>query len=159
MPACATLCSEYAMPKPSKILLYYDGTREAKGALHRAGELALALGAHADVLAVVDTVSAVAASGWYLSDLACACVQDAALLTLREALDHLEGSGVPVRGHMACGDVVDSISTHAGMLDSDILVVGHRTRTGLSRWWNRGVAHDHLMARCNGRLVVSIPCG
>ena len=77
----------------------------------------------------------------------------------REALDHLEESGVPVRGHMACGDVVDSISTHAGMLDSDILVVGHRTRTGLSRWWNRGVAHDHLMARCNGRLVVSIPCG
>lgn len=146
------------MSRPSKILLYYDGTREAKSALRHTAELALALGAHADVLAVVDTVSTAAASGWYLSDLACACVQDAALLTLREALDHMEGSGVLVRGHMACGDVVDSISTHAGMLDSDILVVGHRPRTGFARWWNRGLAHHDLMARCNGRLVVTIPC-
>jgi nucleotide-binding universal stress UspA family protein len=146
------------MSKPSKILLYYDGTREAKTALRHAAELALALEAHTDVLAVVDTTSTIAATGWYLSDLACACVQDAAMITLREALDHMEDSGVPVRGHMACGDVVDSISTHAGLLNSDILVVGHRPRSGLARWWNRGLAHDDLMARCNGRLVVTIPC-
>jgi nucleotide-binding universal stress UspA family protein len=146
------------MSKPSRILLYYDGTREARSALRHTAELALALNAHADVLAVVDTVSAVAASGWYLSDLACASMQDAALITLREAVDHMEGSGVPVRGHMAHGDVVDSISTHAGMLDSDILVLGHRPRTGLARWWRRGLAHDSLMARCHGRLVVTIPC-
>jgi hypothetical protein len=37
-------------------------------------------------------------------------------------------------------------------------VVGHRPRSGFARWWNRGLAHDDLMARCNGRLVVTIPC-
>ena len=32
------LCSEFSMSKPSKILLYYDGTREAKTALRHVAE-------------------------------------------------------------------------------------------------------------------------
>ncbi len=146
------------MSKPSRILLYYDGTREARVALQRAADFAHALDAHTDVLAVVDTGAALAATGWYLSDLACATIQDQALITLREALDHMAGNGIEAKGHVAFGDVVDSISRHAGMLNSDMLVVGHRPRGKLARWLGGGYAHTDLVERCSGRVVVTIPC-
>jgi nucleotide-binding universal stress UspA family protein len=145
------------MQKPTRILLYYDGSPEARSALHRAADLALALGAHADVLAVVDTGSTMSVGEWYLSDIAFGKVRHAMMGALKEALDHMTGFGIAAQGHMAFGTVVDSISRHAGMLDADMLVIGHRTRGRLARWLG-GSTHAELVERCKGRTVVTIAC-
>ncbi|SAL72686.1 stress-like protein [Caballeronia udeis] len=146
------------MPKLSRILLYYDGSREARSALHRAADLALAFEAHTDILAVAPIESAIAASVGCLSDLAFIQIQDATLAVLQEALDHMTDSCISAHGHMAYGDVMRSISTHASLLNADMLVVGHRTRSRLTRWLGRGLAHSELVERCNGLAVVTIPC-
>jgi nucleotide-binding universal stress UspA family protein len=152
------LLTSSPMPKLSRILLYYDGSREAKSALHRAADLALAFDAHTDILAVASVESAISASVGCLSDLAFIGIHEATQAVLQEALDHMTGSRISAHGHIAFGDVVGSISTHASLLNSDMLVVGHRTRSRLTRWLGGGIAHSDLVKRCNGLAVVTIPC-
>jgi nucleotide-binding universal stress UspA family protein len=62
-----------------------------------------------------------------MTDIAYDRIESAAQLVLREALD--------MTGHVAFRNVVDSIVTHADLLNVDVIVVGHRTRRGLARWW------------------------
>jgi nucleotide-binding universal stress UspA family protein len=70
-----------------------------------------------------------------MTDIAYDRIESAAQLVLREALDLTTRSGLMAAGHVAFGNVVDSIVTHADLLNADVIVVGHRTRRGLARWW------------------------
>jgi nucleotide-binding universal stress UspA family protein len=146
------------MAKPQRILLYYDGSREAKTALHFAANLALALDAHTDILAVAQTDSVIAASTGYLTDMTFIAVRDATLTVLQEALDHMTDNRISAHGHMTYGDVASSISRHVDLLSADMLVVGHRTRSTLARWLGWGLAPVELIDRCNGLPLVTIAC-
>jgi nucleotide-binding universal stress UspA family protein len=145
------------MPNHFNLLVYYDGSPESRSALLRVTRLGFALAATVHVLSVVDIGSAVGSSCGYFSDVACLQMEGAAKQTLKEALDHLRESGTVARGHVAIGNVVDSMARYAGLLNADLLVLGHRNPRGLARWLGQPSTHAELVKRAAGRAVVTVP--
>jgi nucleotide-binding universal stress UspA family protein len=145
------------MPNHFNLLVYYDGSPESRSALLRVTRLGFALAATVHVLSVVDIGSAVGSSCGYISDVTCLQMEGAAKETLKEALDHLRASGTVARGHVAVGNVVDSMARYAGLLNADLLVLGHRNPRGLARWLGQPSNHAELVKRAAGRAVVTVP--
>lgn len=148
---------EDPMPDHYNLLVYYDGSPESRSALLRVARLGYALTATVHVLSVVDIGSAVASSLGYVSDVACSHMESAAKQTLKEALDHLTQSGTVARGYVAVGNVVDSMANYAGLLNADLLVLGHRNPRGLARWLGQPSTHAELVKRAAGRAVITVP--
>jgi nucleotide-binding universal stress UspA family protein len=139
------------------LLVYYDGSPEARSALLRVTRLAHALRATVHVLSLVDIGLAVGSSLGNLSDVACRQIEETVRLILQEALDHLTESGTVARGYVETGSVVDSMATYAGLLDADLLVLGHRNARGIARWWATPSHHTELVKRSAGRAVITVP--
>ena len=148
---------EDPMPDHFNLLVYYDGSPESRLALLRVTRLGCALTATVHVLSVVDIGSAVGCSVGYLSEMACLQMEGAAKQVLKEALDHLRESGTVARGYVAAGNVVDSMARYAGLLNADLLVLGHRNPRGLARWWGQPSNHTELVKRAAGRAVITVP--
>ena len=138
-----------------KILLCYDGSREGRKALRDGANLALDLKAETHVLAVVDMRSSIAQSAGLLTDMACGRFEDAARDILREGVEWLTERGVPAQGHFAFGHPIDEIAGLAQSLQVDLVVVGHRCRTGLARWW-MGAGNTPLMDRVSCSILVAV---
>ena len=138
-----------------KILLCYDGSREGRKALRDGANLALDLKAETHVLAVVDMRSSIAQSAGLLTDMACGRFEDAARDILREGVEWLTERGVPAQGHFAFGHPIDEIAGLAQSLQVDLVVVGHRCRTGLARWW-MGSGNTPLMDRVYCSILVAV---
>jgi nucleotide-binding universal stress UspA family protein len=149
--------SRVPMPDHYNLLVYYDGSPESRSALLRATRLGCALTATIHVLSVVDIGSAVGSSVGYVTDMACVQMEGATKLVLKEALDHLRESGTVAHGYVAAGNVVDSMARYAGLLDADLLVLGHRNPRGLARWLGQPSNHAELVKRAAGRAVITVP--
>jgi nucleotide-binding universal stress UspA family protein len=145
------------MPDHYNLLVYYDGSPESRSALLRVTRLGYALTATVHVLSVVDIGSAVGCSVGYVSDMACVQMEGTAKQVLMEALDHLKDSGMVARGYVAVGNVADSMARYAGLVDADLLVLGHRNPRGLARWWGQPSNHAQLVKRAAGRAVITVP--
>lgn len=145
------------MPDHYNLLVYYDGSLESKSALLRATRLGCALAATVHVLSVMDIGSAIGSSVGYVSDMACVQMEGATKRLLEEALDHLRESGTIARGYVAAGNVVDSMAKYAGLVNADLLVLGHRNPRGLARWWAQPSHHAELVKRAAGRAVITVP--
>lgn len=76
---------------------------------------------------------------------------------LKEALNHLRESGTVACGYVAVGNVVDSMANYAGLLNADLLVLGHRNPRGLARWLGQPSNHAELVKRAAGRAVITVP--
>jgi nucleotide-binding universal stress UspA family protein len=147
------------MSSYQKILLCYDGSREGRKALRDGANLALALKAETHLLAVVDMRSSIAQSAGLLTDMACGRFEDAARDILREGVEWLTERGVRAEGHFAFGHPIDEISGLAQSLHVDLVVVGHRCRSGLARWW-MGAGNTPLMDRLSCSILVAVsPAG
>jgi nucleotide-binding universal stress UspA family protein len=149
--------TELAMRGYQNILIYYDGSEEAESALRRVGGLGSALTAQIHVITVADMASAIAWSAGMLSHIAYDRLESTARLVLDEALDTMTQCGIVAAGHMAYGNVVDSIVKRADLLNADVIVVGHRRRRGLARWWSTSPTHAELLERASGRAVMAVP--
>jgi nucleotide-binding universal stress UspA family protein len=139
------------------ILLYYDGSDEAKHALRRAADLALPHGGALHVLTVAQTLPAIAASAGMLSDLAYGHLLDCGWRTLDEAVATLSAHGALAQGHLAHGPVVESIAKQAALVDADMIVIGLRHRRSFARWWQPDPTLDQVARRAEGRTVVAVP--
>jgi nucleotide-binding universal stress UspA family protein len=139
------------------LLVYYDGSPESRSALLRVTRLGYALTATVHVLSVMDLGSAVGASVGYLTDVACSQMEGATNQILKEALDHLRKSGTVARGYVAVGNVVENMARYAGLVNADLLVLGHRNPRGLARWWGQPTHHAELVKRAAGRAVITVP--
>ena len=148
---------EGPMPDQYNLLVYYDGSPESKSALLRVTRLGCALTATVHVLSVVDIGSAVGSCLGHLSDVACSQMESAIRQTLKEALDHLAESGMVAQGYVAMGNVVDNMATYAGLIDADLLVLGHRNSRGLAKWLGQPAHHVQLVKRAAGRAVITVP--
>jgi nucleotide-binding universal stress UspA family protein len=148
---------EVPMPDHHNLLVYYDGSPESRSALLRVTHLAHALRATVHVLSLVDIGLAVGSSFGHLSDVACLQIEGTVKQTLQEALDHLIESGTVARGYVAVGSVVESMARYAGLLNADLLVLGHRNPRGIARWWGPPSNHAELVKRCAGRAVITVP--
>jgi nucleotide-binding universal stress UspA family protein len=149
--------TEAPMADHYNLLMYYDGSPESRSALRRVTHLGYALAATVHVLSVVNIGSAVGSSLGYLSNMACLQIEGTAREILNEALDLLRESGTVARGYVAVGNVVDSMARYAGLLNADLLVLGHRNPRGLAKWWGQPSNHVELVKRAAGRVVITVP--
>ncbi|KAF1029520.1 MAG: hypothetical protein GAK40_00451 [Burkholderia plantarii] len=137
-----------------KILLCYDGTLEGRKALRCGADLALELKAETHLLSVVDMRSSIAQSAGLLTDVACGRFEETAREILGEGVDWLTERGVQAQGHFAFGYPIDEIATLAKTIEADLVVVGHRCRSGLSRWW-MGSGNTQLLDRVSCSILVA----
>ena len=145
-----------ACGRPFSVLLVFDESDEGQAALKRCSELSVALSAHVNVVSVVDPIRSNAACAGQLSDLGHACLGEFAERALEAAIDHLASKGVNAEGNVAFGRTVDAIARYAETLDPDIVIVGHRSRHKVPRWWRDRAVHAELAERLHGSTIVTV---
>jgi nucleotide-binding universal stress UspA family protein len=137
-----------------KVLLCYDGSREGRKALRVGADLAHALGSETHLLAVVDMRAAIAQSAGLVVDVAFSQLEQAARDILDEGVRCMASRGQAATGHLAVGNPLDEIVRMAQSMDADLVVVGHRCRHGLARWW-MGSGNTPLMDRLSCSILVA----
>ncbi|WP_240057523.1 universal stress protein [Paraburkholderia azotifigens] len=147
------------MPNDSRILLFYDGTTEAKSALLRCASLSLALAAVVDVVAVVDCIGTGAIAGGMMNEVLVLQMEANARSDLKYAIDELNMNGISACGHLVFGHAVDAISQLLERLSADMIVVGHRVKTGFARWYGGRPLHIDLSDRLKGATIVTVTVG
>ena len=147
------------MSNASRILLFYDGTTEAKSALLRCASLSMALSAVVDVVTVVDCIGTGAQTGGILSEVLVSHLEANARSALKDAIDELGVNGIFARGHVVFGQAADAISRMIELLSSDLIVVGHRAKTGFARWYGGRPLHLDLLERLKGAMIVTVTPG
>ncbi len=131
-----------------RVLLAYDGSREGRQALREGGLLAKRSGAEVFVLAIVPPAATVDPMGGPLP----AMGEHEEIL--REGLARAAQFGVYARGEVVSGQPVDVIKRYANGWKADLVVVGHRRRGMLERWWS-GPSHAVLSDHLNCSLLIS----
>ena len=129
-----------------RILLASDGARESLVALREGALIARALGAEAFLLIVdADSPGVQMASGVH------PVPRDQT--PLRELLDlglaRLAQLGVTAEGDVRPGEPTALIAEAARAFRADLIVVGHRRKTMLDRWWS---------GPSGGYIVDRVPC-
>ncbi|HEY2606199.1 universal stress protein [Paraburkholderia sp. RL18-103-BIB-C] len=130
------------MPTFTRILLCYDGTREGQHALKDGACLAQDLKAEVHVLSVLNNSSWVQGAD-IISAIPVDLITDSARSLLDEGLKKLAARGIWARGHFAIGDPLEEIPLFASDLKVDLIVVGHRHTSRMTRWW--GGRNDGLL--------------
>lgn len=126
------------------ILLAYDGTKEGACALRQGADLAQSIGAEVTLLAVI-----AAPTGVLIAE----AVGPGDLLAREQALhdevlgfglDRLAARGLKAAGRIAYGVPIDEIIGAAREVGADLIVVGHRRKGRLARWWSGSVGASLL---------------
>jgi nucleotide-binding universal stress UspA family protein len=122
-----------------RILLAYDGSKEGRVALRQGAELAQLCQAEVCLLAVVKfpteaTMAVGVVPEQYLQE-----EEQYYYRTLQEGLERLQARGIAAQGKLVHGEPVEQIATVAKSISADLVVVGHRNRTRLARWWSGSV--------------------
>lgn len=138
------------------ILMAYDGSVSGREALAQGTCVAQQNQAKVHLLAVVrlPTAYGFVEAGYpehYLDD-------EMARIDgiLQEGVSALRAKGLEVEGHRRTGEPVPEISRMAQELAVDLVVVGHKPRSRLARWWHGSVGTTLLdELRCS--LLVAMP--
>jgi nucleotide-binding universal stress UspA family protein len=128
------------------ILLCYDGSREGHAVLDDGAELALRLNATTHLLAVIRPNAGAVVAEALVGEAPFAEVSRATEEILQEGIAQLAAKGLKVEGHIASGEPVEQIADAARRLGADLIVLGHRHRGPLERWWQNSVGSSLLDA-------------
>jgi len=139
------------------ILLCYDGARESRAALEEGAEIAERLGAEAHLLAVNPPMTGEFVIEAVMSEAVLAERRRVAEAILREGVDCLRQRRLTAEGHLAFGDPAAQIADCARRIGADLVVVGHRPRSGLARWWEASVGQSLMDASPCSVLVALGP--
>ena len=138
-----------------KILLAYDGTREARTVLKEGAELAQRCGAEVQLMAVVSPSTGIAfaeaAEPTGLADNEERHVEE----VLTEGLEKLKARGLAAETILCKGDPAVEILAQAKRINADLIVLGHRQRTAFSRWW-RGSVAEEILAGAPCSLLIAV---
>ncbi|MGE5504828.1 MAG: universal stress protein [Actinomycetota bacterium] len=137
------------------LLLAYDGSKEGACALRQGAELAQALGAAVTLLAVVP-----APAGMLIAEaVGPEDLRGREEALHREVLDfglgRLAARGLVAEGRIAYGVPVDEIAACAREVGADLIVLGHRRRGRLARWWS-GSVDVSLLSRAPCSVLVAV---
>jgi nucleotide-binding universal stress UspA family protein len=117
------------------ILLAYDGTEEGRRALLEGAELAKRFQAQTHLLAVITGKTGAAMA----QGLAAAAPMEQTVYfqnTIGEGVRFFKKHGLQAQGHAVHGEPVEEIVKLAKQIGADLVVVGHRERGALARWWS-----------------------
>lgn len=128
----------------NNIVLAYDGSLDGQRALREGAEIAKQFKAHTHLLAVI-TQSAGAAIGQGFDPRALPTNEEAEFREiLNEGVEMLRDYGLDASGHLVHGDPPSQIAKLASEVNADLVVVGHRERGALTRWWRTPVSMSLL---------------
>jgi len=141
-----------------QVVLAYDGTREGRTALREGALLAKRFKSTVHLLCVVAEspgmrIGEAAFAG------AVAQTQDTYVSLFDEAMARLRDLGFEAEGRVVEGEPAEAIAAYARDVKADLVVVGHRKKSLLERWWSGesgAYLVDHL--KCSlliGRKLVS----
>lgn len=137
------------------ILLCYDGSREGRAALTDGAELARRCGAAAHLLAVIRPNAGAVVAEAMFGEGAFAETGRAAQEILHEGITKLASMGLEAQGHVVIGDPVEEIAAAARRFGADLIVLGHRQRGPLARWWQSSV-DSSLLEKSPCSILVAI---
>ena len=129
------------------LMVGFDGSDESRRALRWATELAQQTSATIAVVAVVrppDGGADVETEAWI----------DRSRKHFKHLLSELSAGTVPLKTHVLVGHPAEQLLRYAADHDIDHIVVGHRSRGIVSRWWLGSVSRqvsDH--AACSVTIV------
>jgi nucleotide-binding universal stress UspA family protein len=135
------------------VLLCYDGSTEGRKALREGALLARAMGAQTHLLAIC-------------RDLASTLVPEAVTATLVECEEHVAQSildqgvhklqelGIDAQGTLLIGDPLVHIPNFAAKVHADLVVIGHRQRSRIARWWSDS-PHPVLLDRVSCSILIA----
>jgi nucleotide-binding universal stress UspA family protein len=118
-----------------RVLLCYDGTREGRRALRQGADVVICMKAEAYLLAIVGNL----VMGAIPEAVTPALVEHEdgrAEALLQEGIAWLRERGVEAQGSVEHASAVDCISATAERIGADLIVLGHRPRGRLARWWS-----------------------
>lgn len=140
------------------ILLCYDGSREGRAVLSEGAELARRFGAAAHLLAVIRPNAGAVVAEAMLGEGAFDETGRAADAILREGIAKLASMGLSAQGHVVIGDPVEEIAAAARRFGADLIVLGHRHRGPLARWW-QGSVDSSLLEESPCSILIAIEAG
>ncbi len=118
-----------------KIILAFDGSLEARAALREGAILARRYDSTVWLLCVLpDSAGVTMAESLHAG--AAEQMFTASTRLVEESVAKLKGFGLKTSGHVLKGDPAPAISAFARKVDADLVVVGHRRRSFLERWWS-----------------------
>ena len=140
------------------ILLAYDGTPKGSAVLRQGAELAALCKARVCLLAVVTIPSGVAIAESIVPPDLEPETRAEVQASLDEGTRQLQARGLEVDTRLVAGEPVDQISCVAEEIGADLIVVGHKPRGPLARWWQGSVGRT-LLAQTPCSLLVAVEPG
>lgn len=132
-----------------RILLAYNGSPEGRAVLHQGAELARVCGAEVCLLAVVGIPAGLAMAETIVTPEMTDALEAPARQTLEDGARDMVAMGLVVQTLIEFGEPVERIGAVARDYKADLIVVGHRHRGALARWWGGSVGKS---------LLGQIPC-
>jgi len=117
------------------ILLCYDGSAEGRRALRQGAEVAMCMKSHAYLLAISRNLLSTSVPEGVTPELVHA-EQAAANQLLSEGVQWLRDHGLNADGQLVYGKPMVHIPEVAKRINADLIVIGHRYRKPLARWWS-----------------------
>jgi nucleotide-binding universal stress UspA family protein len=130
------------------ILLCYDGSTEGRNALREGAEVALCMHAQVHLLAIIRSTLAVGVPEG-VNEMAFRDEDSNADAVLREGVNWLRARGLDARGEIVFGNAIEQITLAVQRIRPELIVVGHRRRSRLARWWSEGE---------DATLLERVPC-
>jgi nucleotide-binding universal stress UspA family protein len=136
------------------ILLCYDGTAEGRPALRHGADVAISMQSRAYLLAICRNMLATAVPEGVTPELV-QCEQATAQQLLGEGVQWLKDHGVPAGGELVYGNPMVHIPEVAKRIGADLIVLGHRFRPRLARWWSEE-EEATLLTRVSCSILVAM---
>jgi nucleotide-binding universal stress UspA family protein len=136
-----------------KVLLCYDGSAEGRRALRQGADVVTCMKSDAYLLAIVRNLVASAIPEG-VTPLFAEREDDRAKALLDEGVAWLRERGVTAKGSLEYGNAVDCIAATAGRIGADLIIVGHKPRGALARWWSSS-DEESLLQRVTCSILVA----
>ena len=137
-----------------RVLLCYDGTREGRRALRQGADVVIAMQAEAYLLAICPTLVHAAIPEAVTPQLV-ECEDREANALLEEGVQWLQARGVKAQGSLEFGGAVECIAAVAERIGADLIVLGHKPRGRLARWWSES-DEESLLGRVRCSILVAL---
>jgi len=141
-----------------KILLAYDGSESGQRALLDCHEIAQWSQAELRLIAVMQLpVTNLTLEGGMYDDTLHQSEKARYQTILDAGLRKLDDTGLAARGEVVVGDAVTEITRCAASIQADLIVVGHKHRSGwAARWWSGSVSKALIEhAPCSVLVVIT----
>lgn len=139
------------------VLLCYDGSREGRRALKQGADVVMCMKSEAYLLAICQH-GASGAIPEAVNPMMMEHEDSRAQSLLDEGVQWLRERGVTAHGSLEYGNAVDCISRAAQRVNADLIVLGHKSRGRLARWWTES-DEESLLGRVSCAILVAMAPG